>query len=273
MPSFRISCIALLLSSLPAMAEPAAPALSARDCAALWQAYSVAHDSCRAVLDGTEGDTERGAGDGGDGGADGGARVLADVGTNVRTGIGADIRTGIGADIRTGIGADIRTGIGAENASQAAPGGPAGVPAVSVTPVAGAATAAPPRARPPLRHAGMSAELLQNNLIFSTGSATLGTDLQTRIAFLARVLETTPLRDGCLRLVGHANRGPNDDPADNMTLSRDRAEAVATALRAILANPARVVEVAGVGDARPLAGRPASAPENRRVTIYARRCR
>ena len=47
-PRIALICLATGLVPLPALAAP--PALSPQDCAALWDAYGIAHDDCRTAL-------------------------------------------------------------------------------------------------------------------------------------------------------------------------------------------------------------------------------
>ncbi|MDT0683174.1 OmpA family protein [Roseicyclus sp. F158] len=190
-----ISTALLALGPLPSIASDA---LSAQDCAALWQAYGVAHASCREAL--------------------GGQKAHPPV---------------------------------AEAAPETAP----------------LATSTPPVA--PGR---LTRQERQDNLVFSAGNAVIDEGMSDQLDRLAGALETPPLAEACLRLVGHANRTAGDDRAANVRLAQERAEAVAEAIRARLSKPGRIREITNVGDHQPLPGRPVSAPLNRRVTIYARRC-
>jgi type VI secretion system protein ImpK len=109
---------------------------------------------------------------------------------------------------------------------------------------------------------------LEGSEIFRSGSATLGAEYASRVGLIAEALEQVP---GTVLVVGHTDDQPVRSMryADNFELSRDRAVAVASLLRAALSNPARV-EWTGLGDSQPIATAADGADyrtRNRRVEI------
>lgn len=109
---------------------------------------------------------------------------------------------------------------------------------------------------------------LQGAEMFRSGSATLDAEYASRVELIAQAIEQVP---GAVLVVGHTDDQPVRSMryADNFELSRDRAVAVATLLRATLSNPARV-EWTGLGDSQPIATAADGADyrmRNRRVEI------
>jgi outer membrane protein OmpA-like peptidoglycan-associated protein len=102
------------------------------------------------------------------------------------------------------------------------------------------------------------------DVLFETGSATLRPEAETQLGTLADYLDANPkvrLRiDGYTDTVGKA--------ASNLTLSRSRAAAVADALAAMGADPARF-QLEGHGQADPVASNDTAAgrQQNRRVEV------
>ncbi|MBT0957983.1 OmpA family protein [Alphaproteobacteria bacterium KMM 3653] len=125
------------------------------------------------------------------------------------------------------------------------------------------------------RRANIDAEgfpfaIREDHIFFLSGGARVSEAEQQRITQLANVLKTSVLRNACLRLVGH---GDTSGPAEaNQTVSLSRARAVETLLGEALGAPERIVEVVGAGETAPLAEFEPTAPEQRRVAIYARSC-
>ncbi|WP_120500659.1 OmpA family protein [Roseovarius sp. EL26] len=117
----------------------------------------------------------------------------------------------------------------------------------------------------------LSAEVKESHVFFTQGGATLSDNALQQVAGLASVLETAPMQRACLRLVGHSDSSGGAEI--NQTLSKQRAESVAAALRAKLQNEARILEVLGVGETQLLEGFPGKSPYHRRVAILARDCR
>ena len=111
---------------------------------------------------------------------------------------------------------------------------------------------------------------LENNVFFPNGGTSFDAASIDQIRTLGQILETPLLRGSCVRLIGHADR--TGDAAVNKRLSLARAMAVADELRSWLSNPGRITDISGAGDRQTLAGLAPGAPENRRVTIYAKAC-
>ncbi len=117
--------------------------------------------------------------------------------------------------------------------------------------------------------AGVAGGARVATLLFPDGSAALGvreTDILRNVAALQRE------RGGSLHVVGHASRRTANMPPErhrevNLEMSRERAEAVARALRRFGAGP---VQIAAMGDAQPLYAEtmPAGEAGNRRVEVY-----
>ena len=110
----------------------------------------------------------------------------------------------------------------------------------------------------------------ESHVFFPEGGASLGKAAQRQLDALSRVLATGLLGSACLKLEGHADASGTVE--GNLRLSLARAEAVAGYLRQRLDRAERVVLVTGEGASRPLPGYPATAAENRRVAVLARRC-
>lgn len=99
-------------------------------------------------------------------------------------------------------------------------------------------------------------------LTFLPNSASLTDTAKTRLAKYAAVLDSPKLDGRRLRIEGHTDA--SGSAALNRDLSRRRAQAVADFL--IGSGVARNrLDVVGYGSSRPLPGKAASAPENRRV--------
>ncbi|RMH46051.1 MAG: OmpA family protein [Alphaproteobacteria bacterium] len=130
-------------------------------------------------------------------------------------------------------------------------------------------SASPARAPAPAPVRALTAEERQDNVFFPAGGTRLDDAARAQVRLLARVLKTRPLADACLRLVGHTDAA--GDAELNRRVGLDRALQVGQALVAEGLDEARLT-YASAGEDAPLEGLPASAPENRRVTIEARRC-
>ena len=105
-------------------------------------------------------------------------------------------------------------------------------------------------------------------ITFATNSSELTGDSQTSLNALAKALQSDALAGFSFRVEGHSDaRG---DPAHNMELSQQRAEAVAAYLvkTGILAERLKAV---GKASSEPLNLARVDAPENRRVTIVTTR--
>lgn len=128
------------------------------------------------------------------------------------------------------------------------------------------ATRAPAAEGKPAKPSAGKANLL---ITFATDSSEISGESQAALDALARALQSDALAGFSFRVEGHSDaRG---DPAHNLQLSQQRAEAVAGYLvkaRGIL--PERLTAV-GKGSSEPLNTARIDAPENRRVTIVTTR--
>jgi OOP family OmpA-OmpF porin len=97
---------------------------------------------------------------------------------------------------------------------------------------------------------------------FALGSATLSPEQQERMRIFAEALKRPQLANMRFRIEGHTDS--IGSRASNIELSRRRAEAVADFLTSQGVPASRLI-VRGYGYDRPLPGRPASDPSNRRV--------
>ncbi|WP_372887040.1 OmpA family protein [Shimia sp.] len=129
----------------------------------------------------------------------------------------------------------------------------------------GAEAAAPAAAAPEI-----SAEMRESHVFFSAGGAGLDPRAEAQLAVLVAVLETAPMRNACLKLVGHSDS--SGSAGRNHEIALARAGAVAERLRRGLEDGSRVRAVASEGEARPLPGFDGADPANRRVEILARPC-
>ncbi|MEL6609233.1 MAG: OmpA family protein [Pseudomonadota bacterium] len=124
--------------------------------------------------------------------------------------------------------------------------------------------------------AGLPAETLQNHVFFPAGGTNLDADARAQVARLASVMASPQLAGSCFKLVGHSDSSGSE--ARNMTVSRNRAQAVEDALAARWAAAAvpsanqPVTEVAAQGETTPLPSLDPANRAQRRVTIYAKRC-
>jgi outer membrane protein OmpA-like peptidoglycan-associated protein len=99
-------------------------------------------------------------------------------------------------------------------------------------------------------------------LAFGLGSAALSDAAQAQMRVFAEALRRPQLANARVRIEGHTDS--SGGRATNLALSQRRAQAVADFLVGQGIAPSRL-EVRGYAYDRPLAGRPASASENRRV--------
>ncbi|WP_270725974.1 OmpA family protein [Shimia sp. Alg240-R146] len=130
-----------------------------------------------------------------------------------------------------------------------------------------ALTDEPPTA---LQATAISDETRESHVFFTRGGAVLDDDARLQLAALVQVLETSVMSRACLHLIGHSDTTGSSDR--NEDLSKKRAEAVASALRAGLSDATRVREVSAHGEGTPLPGMSGRSPFNRRVEILARDC-
>ncbi|WP_161635617.1 OmpA family protein [Actibacterium mucosum] len=111
----------------------------------------------------------------------------------------------------------------------------------------------------------------ENNVFFPRGGSALDTDAKAQLDMLARVLNTSPMAQACLKLVGHSDASGSDKI--NIDLSLERAVAVANYLGTAIGTPTRIRDIDAVGEADLLLTARPSDPMNRRVEIFARTCR
>lgn len=122
-------------------------------------------------------------------------------------------------------------------------------------------TASRPARRTP-RPAAQNPGRVDLRLAFANGSAELSASARAQIQAFAEALKRPQLANSRVRIEGHTDSAGGR--ALNLTLSQRRAESVANFLMSQGIDAARL-EVKGYGYDRPLAGKPASADENRRV--------
>lgn len=113
-------------------------------------------------------------------------------------------------------------------------------------------------------------DTLNENHIFFASGTTLADGEARKLALLARVLETAPLKETCVRLVGHSDVSGASDV--NFQLSLQRATMVQRFLSDAFRDPNRMVEISAAGESNPLPQFPGDARENRRVAIYLQHC-
>jgi outer membrane protein OmpA-like peptidoglycan-associated protein len=109
-----------------------------------------------------------------------------------------------------------------------------------------------------------------DNVFFALGGSALDASARTQLDALAVLLDSPPMQRACVRLIGHADASGHPDL--NLRISRDRAETVASYLRARVKQPEHIVEVQAVGSTNFLPGFDSSASENRRVALLVRTC-
>ncbi len=118
--------------------------------------------------------------------------------------------------------------------------------------------------------AGLTDRMRESHIFFLGGGARLDAQAQAQLAKLVAVLETAPLKNACLKLVGHSDSVGAE--AANVVLSQRRADVISEFLTRALTNPARVELAIGIGESQPLPGFAPTAAENRRVEVFARDC-
>lgn len=123
---------------------------------------------------------------------------------------------------------------------------------------------------PPPPAAKLPSRITESHVFFPKGGAALDRDAMVKLAQMIQILQTDPMSDACLRLVGHSDTSGSAEV--NRDISMKRAEAVAEFLRRGLANPARVQDVSAMGEDQPLPNWPQTDRMNRRVAVWARHC-
>lgn len=152
-----------------------------------------------------------------------------------------------------------------------------GCPALSIGLASGTA---PPQSRPAgdvgqqpmvLEPASvLQARRKESHIFFPAGGSGLDPAAMAQLVQVAQVLQIPVMQGACVSLVGHSDSVGS--AAVNQTLSEERARGVADYLHPLMRKPHRIVNVSGVGEARPLADTDPAAPENRRVEIWLRSC-
>ncbi len=110
----------------------------------------------------------------------------------------------------------------------------------------------------------------ESHIFFPHGGSRVDPAGAAQIERLAAVLESPPVAGLCIRLTGHSD--VSGAAAVNVRISRRRAEAVATALRPLMADNTRITEVRGLGEAEPLPSIDPTSSWQRRVAIELGRC-
>lgn len=114
------------------------------------------------------------------------------------------------------------------------------------------------------------AELRESHVFFPAGGLDLDLVAQAQIALLGDILNIPVMAGACLHLVGHSDS--SGSAAQNLRLSKQRAEVVADHLRPLLDDSRRIRSLEGKGEEEPLVGVDSRDPRNRRVAIWARSC-
>ncbi len=117
----------------------------------------------------------------------------------------------------------------------------------------------------------ISNKVMENHIFFLKGGTSLGDGERKQIDALVGALSTGLMADACLLLVGHSDSSGSQ--ARNLELSMERANLIARILKNALSSSVRTIEVAAEGEARSLSGFASSSLYNRRVEIFARKCR
>ena len=118
--------------------------------------------------------------------------------------------------------------------------------------------------------ADIDVETRQNHILFDQGGSQLAAPAKDQLGRLSQVLVTSPMDRACLRLVGYSDATGGD--AINLSISKARADAVASYLSEQMGSSARILEVEGRGAIEFLTGISPTSPFQRRVAIFARDC-
>ncbi|MBO9478214.1 OmpA family protein [Shimia sp. R11_0] len=113
-------------------------------------------------------------------------------------------------------------------------------------------------------------DIEESHIFFPSGGARLDDTAKVKLATVAAVLESAPMRTACLRLTGHSDT--IGSAQTNQALALRRAEAVAEALKIGLTDKSRILDVRSLGETLPLPDIPSNSRRNRRVTIEAKTC-
>lgn len=122
----------------------------------------------------------------------------------------------------------------------------------------------------PLDRATKADRLAESLISFAAGGSVLSSQAIGRIDRMLRVLETRPMQNACVQLIGHSDSSGGAQA--NYQLALKRAQAVADRMRAGLSNQERVVSVISQGEESPMEGVLPTDPKNRRVEVWARSC-
>lgn len=122
----------------------------------------------------------------------------------------------------------------------------------------------------PLDEASKADRLAESLISFAAGGSVLSSQAMGRIDRMLKVLETRPMQNACVKLIGHSDSSGGAQA--NYQLALKRAQAVADRMRAGLSDQGRVLAVISLGEESPMEGVPPTDPKNRRVEVWARSC-
>ncbi|MEO1732847.1 MAG: OmpA family protein [Pseudomonadota bacterium] len=115
----------------------------------------------------------------------------------------------------------------------------------------------------------LSQRILESHIFFE-GGTTLSPAAQAQLETLVAVLETSLLKQACVRIIGHSD---TSGPAEgNREISLKRAQMVAAYLAENLNDRDRILEILAAGEDTPLEGIPGSSKRNRRAEIQLKTC-
>lgn len=117
---------------------------------------------------------------------------------------------------------------------------------------------------------GLTQQNLQDHIFFPAGGTSLDATANEQVAALASVLETPDFAETCIALRGHSDVSGGAEV--NLTISEERARAVAESFETLLGQPERIQFVSGVGFEEPLSTIPNTDTMQRRVAIYVGPC-
>jgi len=120
-----------------------------------------------------------------------------------------------------------------------------------------------------LIEAGLTLEQIQDNVFFPSGGHAIDDVAGDRIREVANVLNTGPLEDACLQLVGHSDNSGSEDT--NLEIGLKRAEAVANELTASI-DRSRIASIVSQGEWQPISNLSGESRYQRRVEFRLRRC-